>query len=560
MSERVWHCGTICVHETEGECTMEIATETTLFSTATRRTVDPFPGFTGFVWWLAVAVFAHHFVCAGDALLLTGPFMTGPTDHLPFVAAFQLIPMGLSVLVLFRPANVRLLFAFVTTNLLLIALEGGTIVNHWIVEGLMMALVLVIFGSEWIARRRFPDTLAGFREKSFATIRYFSIILFFWAAFHKFNTDFFDPERSCAAEHYLNLGWVFGRLPDPLWLRQILPFVVVCVELTYALLLLVPRTRLLGVLLALPFHFAMGLNGWVMFGTMFTAFYACFVPDDFWRFFSSARGPRLVRGYLSWVSVAIYVGFAAITVAVLVNPSIVSNRALVDEASAGLWGGTLFHFPPRIVGSFVIDAHSFVIGIGIVAFQLFLALIVPCYAYWYFFVRKRATTSAETSEFRRWWQIAAVVLMVANGVMPYLGFRTAAVFSMFSNLKTEGPVSNHFFVPKSTQVWDEQDKLIHIRTLDMPASPARRTRSLYYLERVGKLGVRIVRAEFHRHVYYMCKEFVDGPPIRMSYEIDGRLVQENDLCKNKSLTDEYNPMLGGVLFFKLVNEVGCPWG
>ena len=58
----------------------------------------------------------------------------------------------------------------------------------------------------------------------------------------------------------------------------------------------------------------------------------------------------------------------------------------------------------------------------------------------------------------------------------------------------------------------------------------------------------------------MCKEFADGPPIRMSYEINGRLVQENDLCKNKSLTDEYNPMLGRVLFFKLVNEVGCPWG
>lgn len=543
-----------------------------LTTTTAQRANTSALGFTGFIWLLAAAVFSHHFVCAGDALLITGPFMTGPTDHLPLIAAFQLIPMGLSVAVLFRPGNARLVFAFVSSNLLLIVLEGGTIVNHWIAEGMMMALVLAIFVSEWYRQRRFPDSLEGFGEKCLGAIRYFPIILFFWAAFHKINTDFFDPERSCAAEHYLNLGWLFGRLPNPLWLRQILPYVTVFVEFGYALLLLVPRTRVLGVLLALPFHFAMSLNGWVMFGTMFIVFYACFAPHDFWRFAGRAWGPRLVRGYLSWLSAALYLGFAAISIAVLARPSIVADRAVIDKALAGLWGGTLFHFPPRVVGVLAIDVHSFVVGIGVVGFQLFLALIIPCYAYWYFARRKRARATAPgpamgrarspgapVSGALRWCRGVTIGLMIANGVMPYLGFRTAAVFSMFSNLKTEGGVSNHLVIPKSFQIWDEPDRLVRIRSLELPELPAHRTRSLYYLDRTRKLDARIVESEFRRHIYYMCKEFADGPPIRISYEANGALVHEPDVCRNRSL-NHYDPVLGGVRFFKLVNEAGCPWG
>lgn len=53
-------------------------------------------------------------------------------------------------------------------------------------------------------------------------------------------------------------------------------------------------------------------------------------------------------------------------------------------------------------------------------------------------------------------------LILLNGLGPYLGGRTQISFSMFSNLHTEGGVSNHLLVPASIQFIDWQQDLVEI--------------------------------------------------------------------------------------------------
>lgn len=52
------------------------------------------------------------------------------------------------------------------------------------------------------------------------------------------------------------------------------------------------------------------------------------------------------------------------------------------------------------------------------------------------------------------------------GLMPYLGLRTAGTFSMFSNLRTEGPRSNHLLLATNPlKRWGYQEDVVWILNL-----------------------------------------------------------------------------------------------
>jgi Ca2+/Na+ antiporter len=51
-------------------------------------------------------------------------------------------------------------------------------------------------------------------------------------------------------------------------------------------------------------------------------------------------------------------------------------------------------------------------------------------------------------------------LMALNGSAAYLGLQTDNVFSMFSNLRTEGGKTNHLFIPAWTQIFDYQKEVV----------------------------------------------------------------------------------------------------
>jgi hypothetical protein len=51
---------------------------------------------------------------------------------------------------------------------------------------------------------------------------------------------------------------------------------------------------------------------------------------------------------------------------------------------------------------------------------------------------------------------------------PYAGFRTTGVFTMFSNLSTEGTSPNHLFYP-SLRLVDWQDEMVRIQSTNDPS-------------------------------------------------------------------------------------------
>jgi len=54
------------------------------------------------------------------------------------------------------------------------------------------------------------------------------------------------------------------------------------------------------------------------------------------------------------------------------------------------------------------------------------------------------------------------IVVVLNGIMPYVGLKTETSWAMFSNLRTEGGRSNHWVIPASSQVFDFQRDLVQV--------------------------------------------------------------------------------------------------
>jgi hypothetical protein len=54
------------------------------------------------------------------------------------------------------------------------------------------------------------------------------------------------------------------------------------------------------------------------------------------------------------------------------------------------------------------------------------------------------------------------VVVFLNGLSPYLGLKTENSYAMFSNLRTEGNISNHYIMPTSFQIFDFQKDMVEI--------------------------------------------------------------------------------------------------
>lgn len=64
---------------------------------------------------------------------------------------------------------------------------------------------------------------------------------------------------------------------------------------------------------------------------------------------------------------------------------------------------------------------------------------------------------------------ATVALALLNSVSPYLGIKTQATWTMFSNLRVEGGVSNHFLIPSSFQLFGYTSECITVTRTDVPS-------------------------------------------------------------------------------------------
>jgi hypothetical protein len=217
------------------------------------------------------------------------------------------------------------------------------------------------------------------------------------------------------------------------------------------LLLVFRRSRLLGIGLALGFHYALGAS-YMGFSAMLFAMLALFAPASFYeglwrrgRSIGSRFAPRSASRVLSPLDGAIALAVGGLGLSAL------GVLAIAPTEPVGGLG------PPLLSQDSVRAIWGVAGAIAIVVFAL-VAL------------RVRPFLDADPGIWRlRSIALAIVPLLVfANGLAPHLGLKNTQVFAMFSNLQTGGGVTNHFFLPSSWQVFGTLDDLVIIHESSDP--------------------------------------------------------------------------------------------
>jgi hypothetical protein len=422
------------------------------------------------------ALFAWLWAFSG--LLDIAPF------HAWFASPFHTLSAACCALVLLRPAWLPGVAAMLALRIATFAWDSPDTANHQLLYAITSAVVLCSFPVALRRMHRRP-TPQEWLETFAPVARILLFALYFFGVLHKLNRDYFDPEVSCAVGTFVEVApaWLDRLATANVATRSSLVAGSLLVEAAVPLLLAFGRTRRLGIALGALFHGFLGLR-FFAFSTGLLAFYALFVPSAVWERAAARVGERRARG-----------GAAA----VLLSPLGAGLAALLLVAAFGVSGALLAE-----------DAEWAALpraGFPLLAVGWILLIGTPLV--WLLGSRQLAAGFAARSPGRL---ASAPVLLVFpalvlfHGMSPYLGLRTVPAFSMFSNLRTEGGLTNHWFMPnRALRIAGFQEDLVTLRSAqdEELLRFARRPRRTFYdfkmrIQRMAAAGKHDIAVSYRR--------------------------------------------------------------
>lgn len=367
------------------------------------------------VLW-AVATLFHVWGPSGRAFQLFDQHTT--------VGLFQAVAGAVAVAVIVRPRSLPLFGALAVLGPVTLWFEAPVLGSHWVVASLVdVAFLLSLFAGRFAA-----DRVAAL----FLPLARWVLIGFYaFAAFAKLNHAFFTPSVSCGT-YYLDelansLHLSLNTATGGGW-SHLVPFGVAATELSIPFLLLMRRTRHLGVLVGLVFHGLIALDQTHLFSdfsSVLVALFLLFLPFGF------------ARDVMARLDERVRIGAAAICAVMLIIQWRQGETRLFRDALGWAW---------------------VVFDVAVVA-----AVVL--------FLRRRPEPLAGPLRFAARaprWLVIVPLLVVLNGLSPYLELRTAYAFNMYSNLQTAGGDSNHLLIARTLPLTNYEYDLVRITATDDP--------------------------------------------------------------------------------------------
>jgi hypothetical protein len=417
--------------------------------------------------WAARALPIFAFLWAFSALFHQAAY---PDRAFGLSALLVTLP---AIWVLLRPDSVPRFVAAVALQCVQIwRLGPANVSNHWIFTFFVDLTILIALAS-LVVRKRSGRVTGGALLLTFAPAARLELLgLYFYAVLHKLNDDFLNPALSCATNHYNKIAGYATFLPQGAWVYDAVIYGTLVVEASIPILLVVRRTRLFGILLATMFHFGLALNPehtFFDFSSMLMAMYFLFVPFDYWNSLRSV-GFRSQTGQWLWSRVR--------------REQITRwGRRIAIALGVALVATYAQRLAPR--GPVLIDTLQETTRL---IFVFYAAAVVTVFL----LVARMRDVVGETRglvTFRpRGATLIIPVLVLFNGMTPYLGLKTEASFSMFSNLRTESR-PNHILIPGHAHLSSYQDDLVKVLDSSSPT-----------LQRLSRVGTLVPFHELRRRV------------------------------------------------------------
>jgi hypothetical protein len=296
--------------------------------------------------------------------------------------------------------------------------------NHWIFTTFVNTALLLAMGITFVRRRRIDR--ADLYEMLAPAVRVSVLLLYAFVVFHKLNADFFDPEVSCGTEFYAAQLARLPFLPQTEIARMGSIYAAIGFEAVIPLLLAFPVTRAAGMLVGALFHVILAINPidrFYNFSSMMLALFSLFAPATV----VEALNPEGAR--FKWFA---RTGLAAIVATLTIQRWV----------------------PPDVIGR----SDPFFL-----LWNVYAATVIGVFL-WALWRHGAAEPFPRPRVFaiREPLMAALPILVVLNGIAPYVGLKTETAWAMFSNLRTEGDRTNHFLVPAGFQPFDYQRDLVRV--------------------------------------------------------------------------------------------------
>lgn len=347
------------------------------------------------------------------------------------------LPLYPFVILLFLyPERIGAIAGFCLAHIALLWFDLPAAANHSVlallVDGcLLIGCVQALRGGDPASRgRRLWESVQG-------PVRAIVVIVYFFAAFHKLNSSFFDPEVSCATSQMAKMLELHGFAePADVSAFAFNIYLTLVFELAILVLLLWPRFAHVGALIGLLFHTLVGWAQFFDFATVMFALYLFFLPWDGLQD-SLARIPR-------WAGACFVGGLLALAATSFFFHGMRRDPVIFAGTEWSLQADTL---------------------ICIFWTLMVWPILLPVFS------------GANTWQGERRWTGAALawlipLLALVNGATSYLGLKTVANYSMFSNLRTEGGQTNHFLIPAGRFfLGGYQNDLARVESVDLLRPP-----------------------------------------------------------------------------------------
>jgi hypothetical protein len=281
-------------------------------------------------------------------------------------------------------------------------------------------------------------------------LRWQLLALYFWGVVQKLNTDFFVMDLSCGPAQVWNLQRVVALVPDSEALARFAIHGTLLVEAGIPLLLLLRRTRYLGIALAMGFHFTLG-TAYTGFSAMLFAMFSLFLPDEFyaalWKFVGRVSlAAESLRARL-WRAVDRSLSFLAIG-----SAAVAFGIGIFAAGSRSPHRGAPWVSDERVLSLWILYGVATAALFALCAWQA------------------RPWTRSQRPSLALPYRAVAVfpLVLFAIGLAPHLGLKNTQAFAMFSNLHTRNGETNHLLIPGSWQRWDHLSDLVTIRESSDP--------------------------------------------------------------------------------------------
>jgi uncharacterized membrane protein YphA (DoxX/SURF4 family) len=351
--------------------------------------------------------------------------------------SYNTVPALLAIGVLLRPAAVARMIALFASLAVELALDLPDPWNHTLIVGVLGAAVTVWWLAFAVRTREAHDPRQVYEQVT-PFLRVAFIVAFFAAAFAKLNAGFFDPVGTCAV-------WIVKSIPlvsVPDGARPLLIVGAVLLEFTIPILLVFRHTRPAAIVLGFGFHLSAALAGHTPFSGFAWSFYLLFLPAEVFSRAAgaahSAVGPEIRRHVaraaaspLTWLALAAAWVLALEVLDLLPNPV---------SGNVGRWGAASLY---------------------ILYATVWAVLLIKLRRYWIPMPR----VPRGMLRVRQGVLIAALVLLIVNALCPYVGLKTRYSFTMYSDLRTEPGLWNHFVVPEAVRIFDLQDGAVRFEEI-----------------------------------------------------------------------------------------------